>query len=626
MDDEKNFYEMEDSSDDLGDLLGTSDSSYNEDASIYDDDDIFGDDAGNTYTGDENRVSAEDIVDDINPLLPDLEGIDDSVQGTPIDVGSDVFSVDGDIVAEGDDVTPEALDLSGIDIGDIDDISVDASDSVESDDLVSSEEKLRLFSDKIISSCIGDKEITRYALDKLTMVANPRLFRDENYIIFSVFYAYRSRLRYINIDSEFIKLFLNRNRKLVSNAREYVDISAYGEVDGSVELGYIAGVVKHFNRLKTLPELSVSEFETCFEKYLIEFKAIEAAKVYRQAQIILTDGLKVGRKQYSGFDDSQSYCKKKLAEIEGLVDMNVGSGFIKSSELLMEEKPDNRKPIKIGDFGMIELLNEAYGGIFTGLFYSYIAPPKAGKSKFAARLCHTIAIVYGNNVTVWAQEGGHEMWSAQLRAIHFDYVYNTDANATDIKYGVSQETIMRDSFKSDELRELELSSKLDLASNQNYGTIDYIDRPFEVETFLEDIDTSVKENNSKCIIIDYMQLIGSAKGMSERERITEAYKSLLAYAKKNNVAVISPAQIKQDSFDEMMRKSSLDGVDLRTAGGGSSEVLRSPDVIFALWSTVDDLRNNSMKIISMPCRMNKAFPNIDLVIDLGTCSFISVDS
>ena len=625
MDNEKGFYEVDNSSEDIGDLLGTSSSYDTESSSIY----------------------GEDYYDELDSSI-EISGESDSnlgKVGTQIDVEDDVFSSPEDInveLKEGDlsevsidessesvdeDVSPDTLDLSGIDIGDIDDISVEESNSIESgEDLVSSEEKMRIFSDQIISSCIGNRDITKYALDKLTMVANPRLFRDENYIIFSIFYVYRSRLRYINIDSEFIKLFLNRNKKLVSNAREYIDISAYGEVDGSVELGYIAGVVKHFNRLKTLPELSISEFETCFEKYLIEFKAIEAAKVYRQAQVILTDGLKVGRKMYSGFDDSQSFCKKKLAEIEGLVDMNVGSGFIKSSELLMEEKPDNKKPIKIGDFGMIEPLNEAYGGVFTGLFYSYIAPPKAGKSKFAARLCHTISVVYGNNVTVWAQEGGHEMWSAQLRAIHFDYIYNTDASASDIKYGVSQETIMRDNFKSDELRQLELSSKLDLASNQNYGSIDYIDRPFEVETFLEDIDTSVKENNSKAIIIDYLQLIGSSRGMAERERITEAYKSLLAYAKKNNIAVISPAQIKQDSFDEMMRKTSLDGVDLRTAGGGSSEVLRSPDVIFALWSTVDDLRNNSMKIISMPCRMNKAFPNIDVVIDLGTCSFISVDS
>ena len=100
---------------------------------------------------------------------------------------------------------------------------------------------------------------------------------------------------------------------------------------------------------------------------------------------------------------------------------------------------------------------------------------------------------------------------------------------------------------------------------------------------------------------------------------------MLTYCKKNNVAIISPAQYKQDSFNDLIKRSSVDGADLRTAAGGSSEVLRTPDVLFALWATVDDIRNNSMKIISMPCRMNAAFPNVDVVIDLGTCSFMAVD-
>lgn len=520
-----------------------------------------------------------------------------------------------------EDVEPEYMDLTDVDIGDME---VEDTSSSE-DDILSSEEKLRVFSDEILSAMLDGRPTKKYAIDKLMSVTNPRLFRDENYIIFSIYYFYRSKLKVINIDEEFIKLFLKRNRSLLTKSRGYIDINAYGEIDNSPELGYIGGVVKHFNRLKTLPDIDVTEFETVFEKYLIEFKAVEAHKIYQQAQQILTEGLKIGRKYYSGFDDSQSYCKKKLAEIEGLVDCNAGSGFVKMSEVILDEKPDNKKPILIGDFGRLQKLNDAYKGIYTGLFYSFIAPPKSGKSKLAARLCHNVSVVAGNNVTVWAQEGGTELWTAQMRAIHFDYLYNTDVALTERKFGVTQEVIVHDDFRTDELRQLEMSSKLDLASNQDYGSVDYIDRPFNVETFIEDIDTSVKENNSKLVIIDYLQLIGSSSGMNERERIAEAYKKLLNYCKKTNVAVISPAQFKQGSFDDLLKKSSVDGADLRTAAGGSSEVLRTPDVLWALFASVDDIRNNSMKIISLPSRLNTAFPNIDVRIDLGTCQFISID-
>lgn len=554
----------------------------------------------------EEYYDSDEGVEEVKPATLDLS-----------DVDPDVFNIEVDA---DEDVKPNTVDVSGLDMS-----GFEIEDDGEEDDVLSSEEKLRLFSDQIIASCISGKDICRYAIDKLMSITNPRLFRDENYILFSIYYYYRSKLKNINIDAEFIKLFLNRNRDFISRSKGYIDINAYGEVDGSVEVGYLVGVVKHFNRLKNLPDISVSEFETYFEKYLIEFKAIEANKVYRQAQIILKEGLKIGKRLYSGFEDSQTYCKKQLAEIEGLVDQSQGTGFVKMSEVLLEEKPDNKKPIKIGDFGGLTHLNDAYGGIYTGLFYSFIAPPKSGKSKLSARLCYNVAIKAGNNVTVWAQEGGKDLWTAQMRAIHFDDVYNTGVDLVDKKFGVTQEVIIHDSFKTDELRQLELSSKLDLASNPAYGSIDYIDRPFNVETFIEDIDTSVKENNSQLVVVDYFQLIGSATNKPERERIAEAYKKMLAYCKQNNVAVISPAQFKQDAFDEMIKKSSVDSADLRTAAGGSSEVLRTPDVLFALWASVDDIRNNSMKIISLPSRLNAAFPTVNVYIDLATCQFISVD-
>lgn len=518
-----------------------------------------------------------------------------------------------------EDVAPAKIDLGDMDLGDL-----EVDDNGEEDDVFSSEEKLRLFSDQIIASCIDGKEICQYARDKMMTITNPRLFRDENYILFSIYYAYRSKLRVIKIDEEFIRLYLNRNRDVLTKAKGYIDVHAYGEVEGSDELGYISGVLKHFNRLKGFSDISVEEFETYFEKYIIEFKAVEANKVYRQAQVILTDGMKMGRYTLFGFDDSQSYCRKKLAEIEGLVDHSKGSGFIKQSEVILEEKPDNKKPILIGDFGRLKPLNEAYHGIYTGTFYSFIAPPKSGKTKLCARLCHNIMLA-GNNISVWAREGGTEAWVAQMRAIHFDYTYNEGVDLLERKFGVSQEVILHDSFKTDELRQLEMSSKLDLATNMDYGTIDYIDRPFNVETFLDDIETSVRENNSKVVFIDYLQLIGSSSGLSERESIAEAYKRLLNFCRDNNVAIISPAQYKQEAFNDMVKKTSTDSADLRTAAGGSSEVLRTPDVLWALWATVDDIRNNSMKIISLPSRMNVAFPNFNVRIDLATCQFISVD-
>lgn len=508
-------------------------------------------------------------------------------------------------------------------LADMGGMSLEVEDTDDSE-VFSPEERLKQFSDSLLSNCFGERETSKYAVDKLMSLGNPNVFRDENFVLFTVLYQFRGKIKDIHIDEEFLKLYLNRNRKILQNARGFIDVNAYGEVDGSVELGYIGGVLKHYRRLLTLPDLEKEDYNTIYEKYLIEYKSLETEKVYTQAQQILTEGMKIGRRNYFGFDDSFNYVRRRLAEIEGIGSSETGTGFTSLREILSEKKDAQKKSYKISDFDKLEALNQVYGGIYTGMFYQVIAPPKAGKTKFISRVTHTTAVKYHNNVTVWAAEGGSENFAAELRAIHFDYIYNTGASIQEKKFGISQDVIAHDKYPNDELRQLELSSKIDLESNQDYGSVDFIDRPFNVETFIDDIDTSVKSNNSQLVVIDYLQLIGSERNKSERESVAEAYKKLLTYCRKNNIAVLTPGQYKQETFEQLVAKGNTADAEMRTSGGVSSEVTRTPDIIFAFWATTQDLLNNSMKILSMPCRFNKAFPEINTIIDFASCQFISV--
>lgn len=523
--------------------------------------------------------------------------------------------------SEEEELTPKtySMDVGNLTFDDMEDDG-DGEETLFSSD----EDRLNSLGDKIIASLISSNaELRRFAQGRLMTSVSPMLFRNENHIIFSVLFNYRDKLKSINIDDEFISMYLNRNRGIITKAKNFINYQDYEEVDGSWELGYIVGVLKKFNFLEKEEPISIDDFNLFYEKYLIEFKAIEASKIYERCNVILNNGMSLKGKKLFGFEDSLSYLKRSMADIEGVTSTNMGSGFTTMREQLMEEKPDEKKPIKIGDFDNLEALNKYYGGIYSGLFYQVLAPPKAGKTKLCSRICHTVAVKFGNNVSVWAAEGGKEKWTAQMRAIHFDYTYNTGVSPTERKFGVSQEVILHDTFPTDEIRDCEQSSKLDLATNEGYGSIDYIDRPFNVETFIEDIDTSVNHNNSRLVIIDYLQLIGSERNLDSVKRISEAYVKLLKYCNSRNVAVLTPAQYKQATFDEIV-KSSSSGFDMRTAGGGSAEVLRTPDVTFALWATTTDLINNKMKILSMPCRLNRAFPEIDVLVDLGVCEFVSV--
>lgn len=492
-------------------------------------------------------------------------------------------------------------------------------------EVLSPEQRMKGFGDILLASALGSSEVAIKNRHFLFGNARIELFRDENYIIYSLLYNFKDRN--ITIDEEFVKLSLMRQQSFIedaSNARK-IDINAYGEVDDSVTLGYIGGVMKYFSNLMKDEKVSPDEFQLVFEKYLIEYKAIETAKIYSDSLQIIGDGLKIGRKVLQGFEASRDYVKNNLARIEGVVDQNKGIGFINMAEVILNPKQE-AKSVKISDFGALEELNNHYGGIYTGNLYTVMAPSKSGKSKFCARLAHTAMVNYGVNVSVWAFEGGYEAWTAQMRSIHFDFTYNTGVSATDVKIGVTQGAILHDRFPDGSpYKELEATSKLDLASNSAYGSTHFIDRPFRVETFLDEIDASVKANNSQMLIIDYLQLIDSEKSMSERERIATAYPRLLEYCKKNNIAVVSPAQYKQDVVDELQRKKDGEARDMRTAGGGSYEIIKTSDVIFALWASTEDLSNNKMTIMPMPTRFYDAIPEFDIYVDLGYCQFMSLN-
>lgn len=492
-------------------------------------------------------------------------------------------------------------------------------------EVLSPEQRMKGFGDILLASALGSSEVAIKNRHFLFGNARIELFRDENYIIYSLLYNFKDRN--ITIDEEFVKLSLMRQQSLIedaSNARK-IDINAYGEVDDSVTLGYIGGVMKYFSNLMKDEKVAPDEFQLVFEKYLIEYKAIETAKIYSDSLQIIGDGLKIGRKVLQGFEASRDYVKNNLARIEGVVDQNKGIGFINMAEVILNPKQE-AKSVKISDFGALEELNNHYGGIYTGNLYTVMAPSKSGKSKFCARLAHTAMVNYGVNVSVWAFEGGYEAWTAQMRSIHFDFTYNTGVSATDVKIGVTQGAILHDRFPDGSpYKELEATSKLDLASNSAYGSTHFIDRPFRVETFLDEIDSSVKANNSQMLIIDYLQLIDSEKSMSERERIATAYPRLLEYCKKNNIAVVSPAQYKQDVVDELQRKKDGEARDMRTAGGGSYEIIKTSDVIFALWASTEDLSNNKMTIMPMPTRFYDAIPEFDIYVDLGYCQFMSLN-
>lgn len=485
------------------------------------------------------------------------------------------------------------------------------------------EEQLRVYADEILASIIHADEESKRKKRYLFGQFDPNVFRDEDYILYHIMYKYKETD--ITLDREFYELILMHQPEIISQSKSYINIQDFAEEGIEPEISYIGAVLRHYDELMSQPSDDMERFKLTIEKYKQEFKLIETGRIYTKAKDILFDGEKQGRKLLHGYDDSVSYVKKSLSSIDSMLDKSAGEGFLDSRVVGISDQALKNKPEKIGDFGGINELNKHFGGIYTQLFYSIIAPTKGGKSKFCTYLAHIIATQYGNNVVVWAHEGGPGMWLAQYRARHFDYTYNqNEPDITKRMYGVSQDTIFKNSFESDKLRNCEEASRTELFTNPDYGYIELIDRPFKLETFIDEIDTAVKLSNAKAIIIDYLQLITSDTNKSKNEVIGTAYQKLLAYIKSHNIAAIVPGQFTQDFMNMVATKGSEGNFELRTSGGESSEVIRTPDVNIALYASAEDLMHKQMKLMSIPSRTSSPFPAFDIYADLGGVNFASL--
>lgn len=505
--------------------------------------------------------------------------------------------------------TPESAESpSGVE-------GVNLFDDEEDEPFTTPEDRARELADEVMAGLLHEDNLSGVRRRDLFSTVNPELFRDENYVIFQVLYSIRDK-QFVP-DAEFMTLYLTHHRKLLLQADgKNIDITAYGELGDDFATGYAAGVVKHYVRLQGKEQITDDEFNLALGKYEVEYKALNAEKLLYDAVEVMN----TGNSRQSGFEDAVNMVKRGLSDIEGVVDKSRGSGFLSFRDVVSEETRAI-KPVKISDFHLLDELNEAYGGVYSSMLYTVLAPPKAGKSKFCARIAHTTAIQYGNNVSIWAPEGGPVTWSAQLRAIHFDYTFNSGDHKK--SFGVSQGSILMGDWVNEAVKKNERASLEDLMSNPEYGKFDFIDRPFRLETFLEDLETSVKSNRSKLVVIDYMQLLSSSRNLSKQEVLKTAYPQLLEFAKKFNVAVISPAQYSQEIVKQMAKPGGVEGVDLRTAGGESSEIVRSSDYMFALWASADDIKHHRTRLESIPNRFASPIDPVEMYVEFDSCTFAS---
>lgn len=476
--------------------------------------------------------------------------------------------------------------------------------------------------EKILKGIVGKKENAYIRKQELNRVYNGDLtvFKDEYFIIINI--VMENMRNQSVVDKEFIKMYLRINKGKIQNLRN-VNIQKYALIGDDGYEEFTKSVLSIFERSEK-EEIEDSEYFTTLEKYKMHYMSVGAVELLEESAQILIEGKNIGGKKLVGLQDMCKHIKAGMLKIENMENKTDRKGIITFGVNDEEEDEESSRVKLVTTFGVEEL--DKHISVYEGDMVSILAPAKGGKSRFVTKVLHNAVVNHGQNVVMWSIENGYKGWEYLIRARHFTHFYvDTEVDVNNKR--VITDDMIRKGKLDQEMKELEQASYTDLKTNSNYGKITVIDAEFEVETFLDVLEEAVNTTGAKLVCIDYLQLLtASGRGVSKTEVIGDAYKKVLQYLKKKKIAGLFPAQLKQTVVGSLGNKEEEDlvNLELRDAAGESYEVIKTPDINLALYGTPEDIRNGSMKILSIPSRNSATFDPINMYVDMGSCSFYSL--
>lgn len=442
------------------------------------------------------------------------------------------------------------------------------------------------------------------------------LFKNEWYVYYTLIKTHPK----LEFTRDFIRLYMENNKGILCRSSR-INLETYNLGSSDAYLTFIDSCLGTF---KTCSELTITDedYALALESFRMQYVTEAGITLLEQGAEILTDGLQVSNNRtMTGFGDMHTYVTNGLSRLNNLINKTNRQGIVVYGADTSQTESEELK--RVCSYGL-ESVDAALGGIYETDMISILAPPKGGKSRFSAFLVHN-AIIEGTSVVTWSLENGLKGIEALIRACHFDWYYNR-GQADITKRQIINADDIRKNKLTGALKELEEASWLDLRTNPKYGMWANIDETFEADTFLTILDNAVCAIGAKLILVDYLQLISGDGKQAKNERIGQCYQKSLQYIQNKKIAGIFPAQFKSVFVGDLGKKSAdeLASAELRDGGGETSEVIRTPSVLMAIYADIMGLRNGELKLLSIPSRNAASFPPVDLYADFSVCNFVEV--
>lgn len=444
------------------------------------------------------------------------------------------------------------------------------------------------------------------------------VFKNERAILYEICKGVPDNIK---LTERFISTYLKWHEAEIRD-NECISLSGFASES---EDGYVEFQVAVLNLYKEICRTDIPE--DTFNERLELCKMIvvrdRGSEVLRKGYDIIHSGAvsDISGRFEAGVVQGFDYVQRGLKDIAKVYEKEQRLGLVKyrgGANLSRNDIEQTRQ--RLCGYGIKEL-DENTGGIHSGEFVSILAPAKGGKSRFVTQIAHSALVKDKQNVLYWPVENGVLLCESLFRARHFDYKFSKYVGGKQLS--INNAEILDGNLDKD--REvLEKTSWLDLQENPEYGELGIIDEDLTLETFIPTIKRYVKLMGTKVLVIDYLQLIRSSDPRKQKANIiAEAYIELLQFVKREGIACIVPAQIKQTVLKELEKTVNYAEVELRDSAGESYEVVKTPDTNFLLHSTLMESKEGVARIIPLPSRSIRPFDPVMMYTALGCCKYIS---
>lgn len=475
---------------------------------------------------------------------------------------------------------------------------------------------MQVLDGKLLDDEIKDRTLARTRLLREYHGVNP--FKNE----YSVFFELCVKCPQINFTKEYLSLYLQQNRAQLSRSKN-IDLNHYtlGASDS-----YNSFATSCLDVLNEVQSMVVTEqgFEDALATFRMLYLAERGITILETGAQIMSDGRTVNRRYYSGYEGMRDYVGTQFLELDNVVQQKKTRGAV-CYGVTPEEDEKQNKAQPIGTLGIPGV--DDYYTCYEGEMINLMGAAKAGKSRMCVQVLEHMLIDNGVNCLIWSLENGFDGWERMFRVKLFNRMYNkTVTSVTQKKY--ITENMLKSGQMPDDIRSLEQASWERFKNDATYGKLVNVEEPLCYDTFLEVLDECVRKYDVKFICIDYMGLMDRGRGAAGFETnalVADVYKKVLQYLKTHKIAGIFPTHLKQESTDHFsaMSNAELENADLRTAGGLSYEVVKTPDLNMALVANKADLARNYARLVHVPSRV-APFPLTELMLDLGSSTFAAV--